>query len=1282
MVSRRLALLPAVAAAFFAAAGASATAINPRTLQCDGTYQPGANTHTPHPLIQVSVQDAIGLRIGHAGMGVGNSGVTRALWRFSGGVTVSNPDGVGVEYVYTYRDPDGSGPMVVGNCQYIGGFSENGPQIPLGLSSCPGSRPALGAAAIFPPGQFGGAATFNGTDLHYGSVTYNGSWDRDVTYTLSAWIKSVGGGVQRIISEQGPQGYWGFGLNGTNGLRHFDSRDAPTVSSPTASSDVTINGPVNFDDGNWHQVHVVRIDGFQRRFYVDGSLIGTALDTSTSTFSLLVSSGNPIQHPVIIGMYELGGENFNGSINQIRVIDAAMSDEDIRLEYTGSAIHKYSSNSGVSYSTVPGSFQGSPANGTQSNVLYSTGTGGASEVLSTNTMTSQRWIFEAQSTESVTTISAPFSVTIDPSKPTAPGTVSGSPTSTSGITWSWTAPATFCPSPGSSSVYYQLFDAANGGAPLLGNIAYPATSIAENTATPNQLLARRLTMTDAWGTGPLSASASAYTLAAVPGALAAASVSTGGFVATWDPSGNSAYTRYELTYTTDPTFATGVSTPAAIGSDFVGTTIAVSGLATGTAYYVRVRAFNGRSGDSRGGVPTAPASLTILTEPGAPALTGAPLGVSSVAWSWTAVSGATGYTLFDSPTQAVLFNGSGVTFTSSTLAVNTRYDAEVQADLPPPTASTPRGHSYTYTLANAPAGTAVSAVSASSMTFTWDPNGNPSDTSYVVVVSTGPSFDVLVATLNVASPMATATGLIPGVMYYARVQALNGVQIPTLFAAIPPAQTTTAATITASPSPSSPYVASPGLVGAWQFDEDTGTITADATGGGNAGNFLCTTPGCVSTPTWAAGPPGLGSAASFSGAPGGVVLTNTGAPFAFPGSLSVEAWVYCSPNTVQSPFAGIVAVGPQNAEDFALDVFAGAFRFVTSNGGSEYAVTSAAAAFVAGQWTHVAGVYNSTGPSALYLNGRLAATANLPARINSGDALAVGNRLNASGNYNTLAFSGRIDSVRVSSAALTAAQVLSDYQGGFVSSVTANGVVVALPPDAFGALARPAQIFISADPVNDPIRVTRGQLNAGFTVLPSTLTLVPNSLVEVVPVVGGVPFTGPLGSSATLSIPYSASDNIISGTNPPLAASGLQMYTLNTTVNRWEHLPTAVDPVAGRASGVTPHFSVFALFAPATVGSGASGVRVYPVPWKPGTGGRFDAAGVTFANLPVSGSIRILSLSGRIVRDFSFSGAAAGAAVWNGLNDDGRRAASGVYFARIQSGSDDSTALIKFAIER
>lgn len=1292
MRSRRLAFLAASAAALLAAAGASAApTITPQVKQCDGSFLSGGTTANPNPTVQALVLDASGLRIGQATMGV-TSGSTRALWRFDAAQDVAEAScvadgttcpisGFCRTFNFSFSDPNNSDVMQTGSCVYDAacgaGQTNNGivgGTAPLGLGSCP--NPAtlpLPATQAFPAGQFGDAATFNG--VQFGSVTYNrtGLGDRPATYTLSAWINPTSvTGNQRIISEQGPLGYWGFGLAGS-GVRLFDSRNTSNPDTGQVGSGITT--------GAWHKVDVVRINGSQERFFIDGNFVGFVAANSTDSFV-----NHPISHPVMIGVYEAGGENFNGSIDEIRVLDSALTDEEIYLEYNGSNLHQYAASNASALGHVAGGFPGGVTNGYTGTATYT-----SAEAITTASAPNQRWRFEAQNTGSISTISSTFTVTIDQTAPTAPQSFAGAPTGINAVTWSWSVPSHFCPPPGSGSVYYQLYDAAAGGGALNppGNMAYPATSVSE-TGTANQLLSRRLSVTDTWGTSPLTASASAYTNAAVPSGLTATSVSTGSFVATWNANGNPSYTRYEVTYTSDPNFVTGVSTRVAVGDNYTNTSVGITGLASGTTYYVRVYAFNGRSTDSYGGVRSSSfASMNVVAVPGAPTLAGTALSTSQIRWNWSSASGATGYTLYDTPTQAVLFgpNGTALTFTSATLTANTRYDAEVEAVLTPPSGTSARGHAFAYTNANPPSAASVYAVYQTSAVYSWNPNGNPLDTFYQIVITTDPAFGIVTSTLTVSTPTAVATGLLPGVTYYAHVEAISGGQIETGYGVTLTTATIPDPTITVDAAPPSPYVAPSGLVGAWQFDENTGTTTADSSGNGNTGNLGCVVASCVSTPTFTTGPVGFGSALNFTGQAGGVATTNSGAPFNFNTSVTVEAWV--NPLTAAQPFsAGIAAVGRAGSEDFAIDVSSHAsFEFVMTNTlGTPFKFMVSTATIVPGEWTHVVGVYDSAhSTAALYLNGVMASWTNVAGtRTNNHPVLAIGNRQDASGNY-TLHFAGKIDSVRVISGALTAAQVKSDYSGGFVSSVTPGGVntgiIVALPPNAFGA---PAQIYVTNDPVNHPIRITAAELTAGLQVPPAGLTLVPGSLVEVVPVVGGLPFTTPLGSSATLTIPYKDPSNtgLISGTNPPLAASGLQMYTLNTAVNAWTRLPTVVDKASRSASAQTTHFSLFALFAPATVGTGLSGIKVFPVPWKPGSRTRFDAAGVTFANLPAAGFIRILTLSGRRVRDFTFNGVSAGTAVWDGQNDDGRRAASGVYFARITSALDNSTVILKFAIER
>ena len=170
-------------------------------------------------------------------------------------------------------------------------------------------------------------------------------------------------------------------------------------------------------------------------------------------------------------------------------------------------------------------------------------------------------------------------------------------TSTNDVTWSWGTPPHVCLSPGSASVLYQLIDAPSGA--ILtppGDMVYATTSITESlTGSSNQLVYRKLKLTDTWGSG-LSAATSIYTLANPPlaNSVVPSVVTVSSALINWDQNGNPAYTRYLLSYSQDATFATGVSTPTTLASDFTGSSVALPGLAAGTTYFARVQAFSGR----------------------------------------------------------------------------------------------------------------------------------------------------------------------------------------------------------------------------------------------------------------------------------------------------------------------------------------------------------------------------------------------------------------------------------------------------------------------------------------------------------------------------------------------------------------------------------------------------------------------------------------------------------------------------------------------------------------
>ena len=173
------------------------------------------------------------------------------------------------------------------------------------------------------------------------------------------------------------------------------------------------------------------------------------------------------------------------------------------------------------------------------------------------------------------------------------------------------------------------------------------------------------------------------------------------------------------------------------------------------------------------------------------------------------------------------------------------------------------------------------------------------------------------------------------------------------------------------------------------------------------------------------------------------------------------------------------------------------------------------------------------------------------------------------------------------------------------------------------------------------------------------------------------------GQSAvvTLVYPDANNDGIVDGTN--LRTNLLEMYSSHNAAGPWQRdLESAVDLAARKVTGRTRHFSFFALFAPMAANLNAA--RAYPVPWKPGSGGRFDtpagADGIIFDNLPDGSDIRIYTIDGQLVRKLTVNPADLGVKVWDGLNSAGLKAASGVYLAHVRSGSKEK--ILKLAVER
>lgn len=98
----------------------------------------------------------------------------------------------------------------------------------------------------------------------------------------------------------------------------------------------------------------------------------------------------------------------------------------------------------------------------------------------------------------------------------------------------------------------------------------------------------------------------------------------------------------------------------------------------------------------------------------------------------------------------------------------------------------------------------------------------------------------------------------------------------------------------------------------------------------------------------------------------------------------------------------------------------------------------------------------------------------------------------------------------------------------------------------------------------------------------------------------------------------------------------------------------------------------FSVFGYVYADNDVSEVSVYPIPFRPN--GELSqngtvADGITFANLPSEGEIRIFTKKGELVKKAAFNSGAP-AYNWDVKNENGDEVVSGVYVWRIKSGSN------------
>lgn len=210
----------------------------------------------------------------------------------------------------------------------------------------------------------------------------------------------------------------------------------------------------------------------------------------------------------------------------------------------------------------------------------------------------------------------------------------------------------------------------------------------------------------------------------------------------------------------------------------------------------------------------------------------------------------------------------------------------------------------------------------------------------------------------------------------------------------------------------------PGLVAAWDFDEEEGTTLPDHSGNANHGTLQ-------NGIAWSGGHSGNGLL--FDGIDDYILVPasssldiNTPAV-----TLSLWAWLAHKPNDLQGAYGPLY---DSESDTYVLfeDKGIHELRFKVTTTVSAERPGIRDADLTAGEWIHLVGVYDGA-RAMIYLNGELKDSHNLTGTVKAGQIATIGK---TGGVY----FKGRIDDIQIYNRALSAEEILFLYDGRAITS--------------------------------------------------------------------------------------------------------------------------------------------------------------------------------------------------------------------------------------------------------
>jgi len=184
-------------------------------------------------------------------------------------------------------------------------FTYGAPSMPAGTYGAITLTAAQAAA-------FGTAVTGNGTSSFRNATSGNPLNSLAAPLTVMAWINPTAlAGIQRVISGSGGDGSgWGYGIQATGNQRF-------TTYSVTDYNQ-TVGAPVQA--GTWQHI-AATFTGTSASFYLNGNLVDTRTGNNFGA--------NPNEVYALFGQTGATPEQFNGSIDEVRVYSGILSQPEI-----------------------------------------------------------------------------------------------------------------------------------------------------------------------------------------------------------------------------------------------------------------------------------------------------------------------------------------------------------------------------------------------------------------------------------------------------------------------------------------------------------------------------------------------------------------------------------------------------------------------------------------------------------------------------------------------------------------------------------------------------------------------------------------------------------------------------------------------------------------------------------------------------------------------------------------------------------------------------------------